>query len=108
MKKDFKVKCPQCSLSFSYYESESRPFCSTKCQQIDLGHWFKESYTVPVKENGKMGMESEEKKHDQKQADNAGQDREHEADYENDHESGYGEDYGESEKDEDYNESDYH
>jgi endogenous inhibitor of DNA gyrase (YacG/DUF329 family) len=50
MKKEIKVKCPQCSTEFNYYSSEFRPFCCHKCQQIDLGHWFKESYTVPVKE----------------------------------------------------------
>jgi endogenous inhibitor of DNA gyrase (YacG/DUF329 family) len=47
MNKVFKVKCPQCDKQFSYYESEFRPFCSDRCQKIDLGHWFQESYTVP-------------------------------------------------------------
>lgn len=51
MKKEIKVKCPQCSKEFNYYDSEFRPFCCNKCQQIDLGHWFKESYAVPVKES---------------------------------------------------------
>ncbi|MBY0413283.1 MAG: DNA gyrase inhibitor YacG [Bdellovibrionales bacterium] len=50
MNKKIIVQCPQCATSFSYYESEYRPFCCEKCQQIDLGHWFKESYVVPVKE----------------------------------------------------------
>ncbi|MBC7430278.1 MAG: DNA gyrase inhibitor YacG [Bacteriovorax sp.] len=50
MNKFLKVKCPQCDTNFSYYESEFRPFCSDRCQKIDLGHWFKESYTVPSKE----------------------------------------------------------
>ncbi|MCB9061212.1 MAG: DNA gyrase inhibitor YacG [Halobacteriovoraceae bacterium] len=43
------VKCPQCGREFSYFESEFRPFCSEKCKMIDLGHWFSESYTIPVK-----------------------------------------------------------
>jgi hypothetical protein len=51
MKKALQVKCPQCEITFSYYESESRPFCSDRCKQIDLGHWFKESYVVPLKES---------------------------------------------------------
>ena len=51
MTKILKVKCPQCKTEFSYYESEFRPFCSDRCQKIDLGHWFQESYTVPAKES---------------------------------------------------------
>ncbi len=50
MNKKLTVKCPQCNTPFTYYESEFRPFCSDRCQKIDLGHWFKESYTVPAKE----------------------------------------------------------
>lgn len=50
MNKLLNVKCPQCETAFQYYESEFRPFCSKRCQQIDLGHWFQESYVVPTKE----------------------------------------------------------
>ena len=50
MNKILNVKCPQCETEFSYYESEFRPFCSERCKQIDLGHWFQESYVVPTKE----------------------------------------------------------
>ena len=46
MKKKLEVKCPQCEIQFSYYKSEYRPFCSERCQQIDLGNWFNESYSV--------------------------------------------------------------
>lgn len=49
MNKILKVKCPQCDTIFQYYTSEFRPFCSEKCKMIDLGHWFEESYRVPVK-----------------------------------------------------------
>jgi endogenous inhibitor of DNA gyrase (YacG/DUF329 family) len=48
MSKILEVKCPQCDKIFQYYTSESRPFCSEKCKMIDLGHWFEESYRVPV------------------------------------------------------------
>ena len=50
MNKTLKVKCPQCEKEFLYYSSEFRPFCSERCQQIDLGHWFQESYVVPSKD----------------------------------------------------------
>lgn len=43
-----KVKCPICAKSFSYYESEFRPFCSDKCKMVDLGHWLNQTYTIPV------------------------------------------------------------
>jgi endogenous inhibitor of DNA gyrase (YacG/DUF329 family) len=69
MNKELRVKCPQCALAFSYYESEFRPFCSEKCRLIDLGHWFKESYTVPVKDNSKVGAEIENIKNENADAD---------------------------------------
>lgn len=53
MNKLLKVQCPQCALTFSYYESEFRPFCCERCKMIDLGHWFEESYRVPEKEIAK-------------------------------------------------------
>lgn len=49
-KKDIKVKCPKCKTEFSYYESDQRPFCSERCKQVDLGHWFTENYRVPSSE----------------------------------------------------------
>ena len=44
------IKCPQCRAAFNYYSSDFRPFCSERCRKIDLGHWFQESYVVPLKE----------------------------------------------------------
>lgn len=46
--KQLLVECPKCKLKFNYYDSACRPFCSEKCQQVDLGNWFLEKYTVPV------------------------------------------------------------
>ena len=59
MKKDIQVKCIQCQVKFSYYQSKYRPFCSERCQLIDLGHWFEESYRVPAKEDDLNEVESE-------------------------------------------------
>lgn len=67
MNKIFKVKCPQCNIEFSYYESEFRPFCTDRCQKVDLGHWFQESYTVPAKEqtmDAEKEVDVEEKEED--------------------------------------------
>lgn len=62
MNKNLKVKCPGCNIVFLYYQSEFRPFCCERCKQIDLGHWFKESYVVPVtpKENENVNEEKNE------------------------------------------------
>lgn len=40
------IKCPQCSREFNYYSKATRPFCSERCQMIDMGHWFEETYKV--------------------------------------------------------------
>ncbi len=45
------VKCPTCTKEFSYYSSESRPFCTDRCKMIDAGHWLNETYAIPGKDN---------------------------------------------------------
>ena len=50
MTKRLDVKCPTCEKEFNYYSSEYRPFCRERCQMIDMGQWFNESYTLPTKE----------------------------------------------------------
>lgn len=74
MNKKIKVKCPQCATEFFYYDSEFRPFCTKRCQQIDLGHWFQETYVVPLKENV---VEEEKNNSDEVQKD----DEENESEY---------------------------
>lgn len=71
MNKVINVKCPQCDTAFSYYESEFRPFCSKRCQQIDLGHWFQESYVVPTKEviNEEHQLEEENEENNESEYD---------------------------------------
>ena len=41
-------KCPICAKPrvMAY-----RPFCSKRCQQVDLGRWLGEVYTIPVTEH---------------------------------------------------------
>jgi len=44
-----KVNCPQCQVQVEWnVESLYRPFCSKKCQLIDLGEWANEEKTIPV------------------------------------------------------------
>lgn len=49
MSTDIKVNCPTCKKEVTWnQEAAYRPFCSDRCQKIDLGAWASESYTIPV------------------------------------------------------------
>ena len=42
------VKCPECGKQAEYSEkNEYRPFCSSRCQLLDLGAWASESRKIP-------------------------------------------------------------
>ena len=41
-------KCPICHKVV--LENKYRPFCSKRCADIDLGHWFDGSYAVAAQE----------------------------------------------------------
>jgi len=42
-----KVQCPTCQQDVVWQaESEYRPFCSKRCQLIDLGEWASESNRI--------------------------------------------------------------
>lgn len=45
-------RTPRCPLCGRPRVQRYRPFCSARCRDIDLGHWFTESYTVPAVEPG--------------------------------------------------------
>lgn len=41
------VSCPQCSKRVAWEaESAFRPFCSKRCQLLDLGAWAEESHRI--------------------------------------------------------------
>lgn len=40
-------RCAYCSKYFVRAESKTLPFCSKRCQLIDLGMWLNESYGMP-------------------------------------------------------------
>lgn len=41
------VNCPTCKTKVEWNESAPfRPFCSERCQQIDLGAWSSEEYSI--------------------------------------------------------------
>ncbi len=47
--------CSICHRLFDPAKSESLPFCTPRCRQIDLGRWLSEGYSVPS-----FGTEDEE------------------------------------------------
>lgn len=43
------VRCPHCGGPSEFSkENKFRPFCSERCQLIDLGEWASEGYKIPV------------------------------------------------------------
>ena len=42
-----KVKCPTCRKEAQWENNLYRPFCSERCQLIDLGAWTQERYRIP-------------------------------------------------------------
>jgi uncharacterized protein len=41
------VKCPTCRKEVQWQDNPHRPFCSDRCQLIDLGAWTEERYKMP-------------------------------------------------------------
>ncbi|MCP5207456.1 MAG: DNA gyrase inhibitor YacG [Hahellaceae bacterium] len=42
------VDCPTCRVAVEWIEKNTfRPFCSQRCQLIDLGEWATESFRIP-------------------------------------------------------------
>ena len=38
-------KCPTCGAPA---DAEARPFCSSRCADVDLGNWFQGKYGIPA------------------------------------------------------------
>ena len=41
------MKCPTCGKPVEWKENPVRPFCSERCQLVDLGKWVEGEYRVP-------------------------------------------------------------
>ncbi|MDB2390872.1 DNA gyrase inhibitor YacG [Alphaproteobacteria bacterium] len=39
------VKCPTCG---DLANNAARPFCSSRCADVDLGRWFQGKYAIPA------------------------------------------------------------
>jgi len=47
MTNDFIISCPTCKKSQRWSECGAhKPFCSKRCQLIDLGEWANENHTI--------------------------------------------------------------
>ncbi|MEI6713976.1 MAG: DNA gyrase inhibitor YacG [Verrucomicrobiota bacterium] len=46
MAKRHSVHCPTCKTPTDYFEKPVGPFCSNRCQMVDLGKWLNEEYRV--------------------------------------------------------------
>lgn len=55
--KNSQRKCPQCSGPIER-DSKNFPFCSERCQMLDLGAWATERYRIAAVENDE-GISSE-------------------------------------------------
>lgn len=43
------LQCPRCKKTVLWSDKfPHRPFCSERCQLIDLGGWAQERYSIPV------------------------------------------------------------
>lgn len=49
---------PHCPICQKPSVEASRPFCSPRCQQVDLNKWFTASYAVPAVELDDVDDES--------------------------------------------------
>lgn len=52
------VRCGICGNLFQIAASPHRPFCSQRCQSIDLGRWFGEVYGLPWEDPARPEDES--------------------------------------------------
>jgi hypothetical protein len=42
-----RVQCPRCGKEAEMTGNPFRPFCSERCQAIDLGNWISGTYRLP-------------------------------------------------------------
>ncbi|RKS86837.1 hypothetical protein DES39_0040 [Orbus hercynius] len=51
------VLCPTCQKSIEWDEKNPyRPFCSKRCQLIDLGEWANETHRIPLDETSEQDL----------------------------------------------------
>ena len=57
------MQCPICKQETRFEGNPYRPFCSERCQLLDLGNWLEGRYRIPdtagVKENDRLENSTE-------------------------------------------------
>jgi endogenous inhibitor of DNA gyrase (YacG/DUF329 family) len=51
------AKSPACPICGKARTERFRPFCSARCQQVDLGRWFTGRYAIEGDAEGEDGSE---------------------------------------------------
>ncbi len=52
--------CPTCEKPVDMANNPNRPFCCERCQLVDLGRWFGESYSMPFEGEEEKVVDHEE------------------------------------------------
>ncbi|MGA9059878.1 MAG: DNA gyrase inhibitor YacG [Terriglobia bacterium] len=62
------MRCPICHKDGPWAGNSFRPFCSERCQLIDLDHWLSERYRIstPVERQDKNRPTEEEEQDDKR------------------------------------------
>jgi uncharacterized protein len=47
MRRTFSRQCPHCTRQVTWPDTPTYPFCSERCQLIDLGAWASGAYSIP-------------------------------------------------------------
>lgn len=62
---DLTVTCPVCKKKTLWKNNLFRPFCSERCQLIDLGKWASDEYRIPGEKKDASDENAEEKNTDE-------------------------------------------
>jgi len=54
------LTCPVCKKKVVLEETNSMPFCSARCKNVDLGRWLDEGIGVPVEPGTYQEQENNE------------------------------------------------
>jgi len=58
------MKCPTCGKPVEWKDNPVRPFCSERCQLVDLGKWVEGEYCVPGEQVPQAEAESKHEDED--------------------------------------------
>lgn len=61
MQKSSQAKCSYCGNPYELADARHRPFCSRRCQQVDMRNWLTESYGMPFEGQEEVPFEGYEK-----------------------------------------------